>query len=97
MFYSRISNELAKDLGLKSIGSSPLNTASGLRESLCYEITLNISNDISITDLFVYSFSRCRDIDILIGLDVICKGDFSITNANGKLLCLFLSTQKDKY
>lgn len=79
-----ISPNIATDLELRSIGFSHMNTANGLTRVPRYKIALILPNKVLITDLTVHGFCGCPDVDMLIGMDVICMGDFSLTHANGK-------------
>ena len=77
-----ISERAAKVLDLKPIGFTVVNTASGQKNTSQFLVDLVFPNGVRIKDIRATEFSGTSDIDFLIGMDVICVGDFSITNAN---------------
>lgn len=90
-----ISHKIAKDLKLVAIGFGRMNTANGLIQVPRYKVNLILPNQISILNLTVSGFCGCSDVDMLIGMDVICRGDFSITNANGTTLMSYRMPPSD--
>ena len=79
-----ISKRVIDAMGLVPIGFTSVNTANGLKEDAGqFIINIAFPNSVTITDLRATEFSGGGDIDMLIGMDVICMGDMSITNANG--------------
>ena len=78
-----ISEKLAKELHLTSIGKANVSTAGGLIEVDKYIIDLKLPNSLRIQNVMVTS-GKLSDTDFLIGMDIITLGDFSVTNLNGK-------------
>lgn len=59
-----------------------ISTANGLVDVNTYLINLTLPNKVTIENLSVTSSDLGDDVDLLIGMDVIKLGDFSITNTN---------------
>ena len=79
-----ISTRVAKVLGLTSIGKSGVsgyNEGVDVKNTYCVHIGLP-TGDI-VTNVMALEFDN-DEYDVIIGMDVICKGDFAITNLNGK-------------
>ena len=87
-----VTEEAAKKLGLLSFGKTNVSGVHGLKLVNRYfvNITLNnksISLDIPVTECS--ALSPDESIGVLIGMDIINKGDFAITNHNGRTLMSF--------
>lgn len=80
-----ISERIVKDLGLVSTGKMTISTPSGQAETNTYLVDILLPNRVNITGAQVMD-SKIGDqgIDILIGMDIITKGDFSVSCLNGK-------------
>ncbi len=80
-----ISPEFAKQLSLQPISKDDLHTAHGIIQSKMYEINILLNNQFTYT---VHAMENPNihgdNVDLLIGMDIIREGDFS------------LSTYKDK-
>lgn len=79
-----ISEDLAKELNLTSVGMTKVSTAGGVREANKYVLGLKLPNKLSIENVMVTAGILGKNTDFLIGMDIITLGDFSITNVNGK-------------
>lgn len=80
---SVISKLLAEKLELVAVSKQKITTAQGTYISCMYYIDLYLPNKVKIERLLV-SEGTMQGFDILIGMDVIGKGDFAVTNFNGK-------------
>lgn len=80
---SSVSQKVVDELGLKPVGVGVNHTAAGPVPTHLYLINMLLPCDVGIPVLTV-TCSDLGDIDVLIGMDVINKGDFSITNVGGK-------------
>ena len=80
---SCISKRLAKELGLVPIGMSSRHTAGGCIDCYDYIVDIILPNNVCIQQVRVSDSMGGPDLDALIGMDIICAGDMSITNANG--------------
>lgn len=78
--YSHISKELISKLGIYPIRRDKAITSIGSQNVDVYEICILLNNDLIITvDAQEADNIHDTGIDLLIGMDVICKGDFSIS------------------
>lgn len=76
--------KIAKELKLIPIGKQIIHAAKSSYDSPVYLIDLGLPNGVLISDLQVTEAPNLLHCDVLIGMDVICLGDFCITNASGK-------------
>lgn len=87
---SVITTNVVSDLGLVATGMSIVNTAGGTRQQNTYEVDISLNNGVIIRGVTV----TCADAlsggsEVLIGMDIISQGDFSITNLNGNTCMSF--------
>jgi hypothetical protein len=80
---SCISNKVIKELGVSPFGYRYVDTANGRMKCGKYEVSLCLPNSVISQNIIMSGFSGGENIDLLIGMDIINAGDFSITNANG--------------
>jgi len=85
---SCISKRLAKDLGLIQTGVAKTFTAAGLSQTKTYVVNIGLPNHVQIPMVMV-SEAELNGFDVLIGMDIITLGDFSITNVDGKTVFSF--------
>lgn len=78
-----ITQKVASGLGLIPTGTVLTSTAGGNAECNTYCIDIILPNDIIVRNLLVYEV-HLNDGDVLIGMDVIKYGDFTVSNFNGK-------------
>lgn len=71
-----ISKQVVRDLKLKPISTTKLRVVNDIIICNVYKIVLNISNEIS--KIVKATAADLGNVDILIGMDVIGDGDFSI-------------------
>jgi len=86
---SVISKNVVDHHNLQPIDMVNVHTAGGLTACNVYLVNLILTNKVSIPDLRVTQASLHTGCDLLIGMDVICAGDFAITNKEGKTVCTF--------
>jgi len=79
---SVISTDVVSILGLKPIGKARVFHANGESTVCTYLINISLPNGIEFSSLLVTE-GLLNDTDVLIGMDVISKGDFAITSADG--------------
>lgn len=84
---SAISPRVVRELGLIPTGWGFSDTASGRAKVQKYGVNIILPSNVGFTSVEV----SCNNmkIDILIGMDIITKGDFSITNKKGKTIFTF--------
>ena len=78
-----ISEKLAKELNLTSVGKARVGTAGGIIEVDKYILGLKLPNNLQIKNVMITA-GKLYGTDFLIGMDIITLGDFSVTNLNGK-------------
>lgn len=81
---SLISARVAKVLGLTSIGKSGVsgyNEGVDVKDTFCVHIGLP-TGDI-VTNIMAMEFDS-DEYDVVIGMDIICKGDLAVTNKDDK-------------
>lgn len=89
---SCISESLAKKLKLAPIQRATVLGVHGSEEVNVYYITITLPNEnikINVPVTECKELSKDKSICMLIGMDVITKGDFCITNLNGKTVMSF--------
>lgn len=84
-----ISSEIVKKLGLIPISKAKVYTANGETLQNVYIINLSLPNNVMLDNVVVTEVQSISDADMLIGMPVIIKGDFSISNYNGKTTVSF--------
>ncbi|MDR2583505.1 MAG: retroviral-like aspartic protease family protein [Fibromonadaceae bacterium] len=80
---SVISENVARNLGLKSSSKTKVYHANGESYAEVYSINILLPNEVSFRALRVTQ-GILKDIDVLIGMDIISKGDFAVTTSLGK-------------
>lgn len=86
---SVICKAVAKNLGLEAKGVTELRYANGTQKSNVYRIDLSLSKDIVFKDLFVRECNDGGNFEMIIGMDVISRGDLIILNRSGKTVFEF--------
>lgn len=81
---SVISAPLAKKLGLVAVGSAPVDHAGGNSTHATYLVSFGLPNGVGVSGLLVTESPTFPGFDVLVGMDVIAMGDFSITNVGGQ-------------
>lgn len=81
---SVVTQALVNDCGLQPIGVTTVKTAAGERLADTYLVALWLPNRICIPSLRVTEGIIGGGMDALIGMDIICRGDFAVTNKDGK-------------
>lgn len=80
-----IEGKLAKELGLVPIAKADVNHAGGVSEVNVYLISIILPNNVYFEGIRV---TECKEniggFRFIVGMDVITKGDFSVTNTDGK-------------
>ena len=80
-----ISKKVAEALNLEPINKEMATSPLGMRECLVYNVEILLDNDVSIPAVNVYETDiDNQGIDLLIGMDVIQRGEFIISNSEGK-------------
>ena len=85
---SSIKESLVRELGLRPVAYGQSRTMHGVYNTPCYYIDVELPNHVIIEKLLVLK-GNSPDWDILIGMDVIAKGDFAISNYQGNTVFTF--------
>lgn len=85
---SCISERVASSLGLQPVGKVTVHGVDGPSIQQRYIVDLLLPNHVCFSNVTVNS-GRFPDFDVLIGMDVITTGDFSISNYNGQTVFTF--------
>lgn len=85
-----ISNEVVGKLGLIPTGKKTIQTPSGKGQVSTYLVTVTLPNNVVIPDIEVCdSAIGEQGIGMLIGMDIITKGDLAVSNHEGKTVFSF--------
>ncbi len=89
--HSAITSQLAKSIGLTPISKTIAVTANGSVRANVYNVKLTLHNENIYQYTRITECSKLSDenINVLIGMNVINKGDFIISNYNGKTVLTF--------
>lgn len=80
-----ISKDVAEKLNLVATGKTYLKTPSGSDERNTYLLTIELPNNVVVVDVKVTETEIGEQgLDLLIGMDIISKGDFAVSNFEGK-------------
>lgn len=87
--YSVISDRIVKQLNLPIISKTPIIGISGTIVTTTHIIDLWLPDNIVFRKVRVAKSKFPKDFDFLIGMDIITRGDFYISNYDGKTLFSF--------
>jgi predicted aspartyl protease len=86
---SSISGAFADRINLPALDFTQIHGAGGIHDSRVFRVDLLIpGTQVRINDVQATEFVA-HDFDMLIGMDIITLGDFSVTNAGGKTVFSF--------
>lgn len=87
---SVLSSSFVKTLGLAPVGTSQVHHGDGSSTRNTYLVNFYLPNTVCIFGVLATEFPASHnDFNVLIGMDVICFGDFAITNVSGKTMMSF--------
>jgi hypothetical protein len=86
---SAITERAAKALGLQPTGLQTVHTAAGKKDKNTYLVNIMLPNNVGVQNVTVTEADLGESIDVLIGMDIITLGDFSITNVGGNTTMSF--------
>lgn len=84
---SVISSNVVKDLGLLPVGKCNVNHAGGFSESCTYMVNVKLPNKVGIAGILATEMENPTGFDVIVGMDIISRGDFALTHA-GKKTCV---------
>lgn len=83
-----VNEKVINECNLKPISVTKVNTADGEHDAFVYLISLFLPNRFILPQLVAVS-GRLKGGDMLIGMDVINRGDFAVTNVGRKTIMTF--------
>jgi predicted aspartyl protease len=83
-----VNQSVIDECGLKQIGVVEVHTANEKRNSPVYLASIFLPNHVFIPFLRVHE-ATIKGADVLIGMDIITRGDFTVTNKDGKTVFSF--------
>ena len=76
-----ITQKVVNDLGLKQVGVTQLTTVGGEKDDApLYLIAIFLPNLVYLSELMVVQASVTGNAEVLVGMDIIGRGDFAVTN-----------------
>ena len=85
-----ITERVVKDCGLKPIGMAKVYHAGGATEDVnVYLVNIRLPNAVEVYNLRVTEGKLRGQANVLVGMDIMNKGDFAVTNYNGKTVFSF--------
>lgn len=81
---SCVSSRLASACHLNRIASVKVNSINGRIVMPVYKTDLILPNNLRFQDIPVMEFPGGSDFEVIIGMDILSKGDVAITNANNE-------------
>lgn len=79
-----VSEKVVKECGLVPTGIIKVSTAGGIMEAYTYVINIVLPDEVKINNLKVTG-GKLGGTDVLIGMDIITRGDFAVSNYKGQL------------
>lgn len=87
---SNISEITAREMGLQPVDTGILTTVTGTKEVPIYMVDILISKEVGVRNLRVFgSPMKNRDVEFIIGMDIISKGKLVIDSTKGRTSVYF--------
>ncbi|MHC4200758.1 MAG: aspartyl protease family protein [Planctomycetota bacterium] len=83
---SVISPKVVIALGLHPTGAVMVSTAGGDRMMNTYIVNLTLPNSVGVAGVIVTETDAIKGYDAIVGMDIISRGDFAVTNVGGQTL-----------
>jgi len=84
-----VSRRLVRLLGLQPVGETGLKSAHDDRVTKVYSIDIKLPGEPMISNILAAEIDAQLDFDIIIGLDIIRRGNFHLDNVNGTTVFTF--------
>jgi len=81
--HSAVSPKVVADLNLTSIGATNVGVGGGTLTTTSHLVTIGLPNRVLFGTVRVASMILHPDIDVLIGMDILGMGDFTVTHHQG--------------
>lgn len=86
---SMLNVAIATKLNLEAVGFTKYQHADGITETAIYAAGLEFQGGLKIGEIDLMGLSDIHDFDMLIGMDIISRGDFRIKNEDGNSVFTF--------
>ena len=86
---SVITQHIVDSCDLKPIRMVETHTAAGIYSVPVFPVSIVLPNNVCFNNINATLGQLSNDLDVLIGMDIICKGDFAITHKNNKTVFSF--------
>ena len=86
---SAVTPEIAKKLNLVSTNRIKVNGIGNYCIADIVRVSIRLPNMVELNNARISVLNLVKDVDMLIGMDIIRLGDFSISNGGGKMLFTF--------
>lgn len=86
---SVITQKIVDECGLKITGMTKVHGVGGPRNSPVYKVNIGLPSGVGFAMLNVTLAENMPGADALIGMDIIGRGDFAVTNVDGKTVVSF--------
>ena len=86
---SAVTENVVSACGLQPIGMTRVEGVNSSKDSETFLVNIILPNGVGFPNIRVTSGILGGDCDLLIGMDIITTGDFSVTNKNGKTIFSF--------
>jgi predicted aspartyl protease len=86
---SVITNKVINECNLKPIGMAEVHHAKGKGTSEVFLVNILLPNNVGVAEVRVTQGDLIGDFEILIGMDIISRGDFTVSNFNGNTCVSF--------
>lgn len=93
---SVITRKVVDECGLKPIGIANVHHAKGIGTSHIYLVSIFLPNAVCIPSLRVTEGELAGDVEVLVGMDIMGRGDFAISNRNGKTVFTFRMPSQER-
>lgn len=80
---SSVHKRIVNALGLYAVNDWTMQTANGIAIVSTYFVDITLPNNVMVSNILVSASDLGDETDVLIGMDIISQGDFSISNVNG--------------
>lgn len=86
---SVISPAVASALSLTAVGAMNVSHAGGTSVSPTYMVNLALPNRVGVVGVLVSEFPGMSGFEVIVGMDIICRGDLALTHVDGKTCMSF--------
>lgn len=94
---SCMSRRLVSVCNIAPISYMSVRSAQGISEANVYSVDFTLPSRIQFRNVPVMEFSGGSDFDVIIGMDILSKGDIAITNAENQMLFSMRIPSADKH